>query len=206
LKWLFFLDLALLLLGLGSSSSSSCNRRSTSMSMVDRRLHDDLRKIYLHLKAPRFDLRRAAHSRSLNALVQSEDSGPAGFRPFPGLPARQDSPGCGPPLRRPPPPRLRIAPPLEIEARSFQMQIKSFADHHRVTLSSLSSSASSEATAPTPSRHAFASRRRVAPPRRAARPRRDPAGCASAVCTQSPVCRNCRWSWYAGHGALVTVR
>jgi hypothetical protein len=24
--------------------------------MVDRRLHDDLRKIYLHLKAPRFDL------------------------------------------------------------------------------------------------------------------------------------------------------
>jgi hypothetical protein len=36
LKWLFFLDL----------------------SMVDRRLHDDLRKIYLHLKAPRFDLHR----------------------------------------------------------------------------------------------------------------------------------------------------
>ena len=26
--------------------------------MVDRRLHDDLRKIYLHLKAPRFDLHR----------------------------------------------------------------------------------------------------------------------------------------------------
>jgi hypothetical protein len=36
LKWLFFLDL----------------------SIVDRRLHDDLRKIYLHLKAPRFDLHR----------------------------------------------------------------------------------------------------------------------------------------------------
>jgi hypothetical protein len=34
LKWLFFLDL----------------------SMVDRRLHDDLRKIYLRLRAPRFDL------------------------------------------------------------------------------------------------------------------------------------------------------
>jgi hypothetical protein len=30
------------------------------LSMVDRRLHDDLRRIYLHLKAPRFDLRRAA--------------------------------------------------------------------------------------------------------------------------------------------------
>jgi hypothetical protein len=28
------------------------------LSMVDRRLHDDLRKIYLHLKAPRFDLHR----------------------------------------------------------------------------------------------------------------------------------------------------
>jgi hypothetical protein len=26
--------------------------------MVDRLLHDDLRKIYLHLKAPRFDLHR----------------------------------------------------------------------------------------------------------------------------------------------------
>jgi hypothetical protein len=26
--------------------------------MVDRRLHDDLRKIYLDLKAPRFDLHR----------------------------------------------------------------------------------------------------------------------------------------------------
>jgi hypothetical protein len=36
LKWLFLLDL----------------------SMVDRRLHDDLRKIYLLLKAPRFDLHR----------------------------------------------------------------------------------------------------------------------------------------------------
>jgi hypothetical protein len=36
LKWLSFLDL----------------------SMVDRRLHDDLRKIYLRLKAPRFDLHR----------------------------------------------------------------------------------------------------------------------------------------------------
>jgi hypothetical protein len=36
LKWPFFLDL----------------------SMVDRRLHDDLRKIHLHLKAPRFDLHR----------------------------------------------------------------------------------------------------------------------------------------------------
>jgi hypothetical protein len=36
LKWLFFLDLG----------------------MVDRRLHDDLRKIYLRLKAPRFDLHR----------------------------------------------------------------------------------------------------------------------------------------------------
>jgi hypothetical protein len=36
LKWLFFLDL----------------------SMVDRRSHDDLRKVYLHLKAPRFDLHR----------------------------------------------------------------------------------------------------------------------------------------------------
>jgi hypothetical protein len=28
------------------------------LSVVDRRLHDDLRKIYLHLKAPRFDLHR----------------------------------------------------------------------------------------------------------------------------------------------------
>jgi hypothetical protein len=27
--------------------------------MVDRRLHDDLLKIYLHLKAPRFDLHRS---------------------------------------------------------------------------------------------------------------------------------------------------
>ncbi len=27
------------------------------LSMVDRRLHDDLREIYSHLKAPRFDLR-----------------------------------------------------------------------------------------------------------------------------------------------------
>jgi hypothetical protein len=28
------------------------------LSMVNRRLHDDLRKIYLHMTAPRFDLRR----------------------------------------------------------------------------------------------------------------------------------------------------
>jgi hypothetical protein len=32
------------------------------LTMVDRRLHDDLRKIYLHLKAPRFDLHRLRHA------------------------------------------------------------------------------------------------------------------------------------------------
>jgi hypothetical protein len=47
LKWLFFLDL----------------------SMVDRRLHDDLRKIYLHLKAPRFDLHRTP--RDTHATAQT---------------------------------------------------------------------------------------------------------------------------------------
>jgi hypothetical protein len=30
--------------------------------MADRRLHHDLRKIYLHLKAPRFDLHRPARA------------------------------------------------------------------------------------------------------------------------------------------------
>jgi hypothetical protein len=50
LKWLFFLDL----------------------SMVDRRLHDDLRKIYLHLKAPRFDLHRLASDRFTTNLSQLE--------------------------------------------------------------------------------------------------------------------------------------
>jgi hypothetical protein len=31
------------------------------LSMVDRLLNDHLRRIYLHLKAPRFDLHRSAH-------------------------------------------------------------------------------------------------------------------------------------------------
>jgi hypothetical protein len=47
------------------------------MSMVDRRLHDDLRKIYLRLKAPRFDLQRrdrASRARPGEAvLVRSRD-------------------------------------------------------------------------------------------------------------------------------------
>ena len=42
--------------------------------MVDRRLHDDLRKIYLHLKAPRFDLHRplasSARSESAPCILQ----------------------------------------------------------------------------------------------------------------------------------------
>jgi hypothetical protein len=38
-----------------------------TLPMVDRRLHDDLRKIYLHLKAPRFDLHRRVRVRSLVA-------------------------------------------------------------------------------------------------------------------------------------------
>jgi hypothetical protein len=47
LKWLFFLDL----------------------SMVDRLLHDDLRTICLHWKAPRFNLHRQFQSLSLSTYL-----------------------------------------------------------------------------------------------------------------------------------------
>ena len=49
LKWLFFL---------------------LDLSMVDRQLHDDLQKIYLHLKAPRFDLHRPTLRAAAGAHAQ----------------------------------------------------------------------------------------------------------------------------------------
>jgi hypothetical protein len=55
LKWLFLLD----------------------VSMVYRRLHDGLRKIYLHLKAPRFDLRRP-HRKLPTRAKSSENGGKRG--------------------------------------------------------------------------------------------------------------------------------
>jgi hypothetical protein len=36
--------------------------------MVDRQLYDDLRKLYLHLKAPRFDLHRL-HARAPSSVL-----------------------------------------------------------------------------------------------------------------------------------------
>jgi hypothetical protein len=76
LKWLFFLDL----------------------SMVDRRSHDDLRKIYLHLKAPRFDLHRPALAWPPASFPSAAESAADGRRgggggPEPGC-QRRDV-GCG---------------------------------------------------------------------------------------------------------------